>query len=412
MARRFFHVSLSLLALAGMFGSAEARTWHVVPDGSGDAPTIQAGIDSAASGDVLELADGVFFGVGNRDIDLGGKNVVLRSAAGAAEACVIDCSAGALNKHRGLYLHTGEGRDCRIEGITIVNGWMDADGGGIRCDGSSPTIVDCIFENHRTYGYGGALYCGGGASPLILRCVFRNNRGDFGGGGIWCGTGVVEIRECVFEWNQARSGGGVGFGQCDAMVSDCVFLGNTSFVDGGGVWVGNSRVEISQSVFAADSAGEDGGGLHASGEETDASLFACTFYGNGALGIGGGLSAAQYAEVHADYCLVGFSATGAGIACSPSGAVILGCCDVFGNVGGDWVDCIGDQEGVSGNFSADPLLCGPDLGDFTLRSDSPCLPGQHPEDYDCDLIGAFGQGCSAPTAVERTSWSGVKALFR
>lgn len=36
----------------------------------------------------------------------------------------------------------------------------------------------------------------------------------------------------------------------------------------------------------------------------------------------------------------------------------------------------------------------------------------HPDGYDCGLIGALGEGCSGPTAVEHTSWGGVKAMFR
>jgi hypothetical protein len=37
-----------------------ARTWHIRPDGTGDAPTIRAGIDSAAAGDTVLLGNGVF----------------------------------------------------------------------------------------------------------------------------------------------------------------------------------------------------------------------------------------------------------------------------------------------------------------------------------------------------------------
>jgi len=48
---------------------AEARTWIVAPDGSGDAPTIQAAIDSTEyNGDVIMLLDGVYSGFGNRDL--------------------------------------------------------------------------------------------------------------------------------------------------------------------------------------------------------------------------------------------------------------------------------------------------------------------------------------------------------
>lgn len=46
-----------------------ARTWLINPQGTGDAPTIAAAIDSVALFyDIIELADGVYTGDGNRDL--------------------------------------------------------------------------------------------------------------------------------------------------------------------------------------------------------------------------------------------------------------------------------------------------------------------------------------------------------
>lgn len=91
----------------------------------------------------------------------------------------------------------------------------------------------------------------------------------------------------------------------------------------------------------------------------------------------------------------------------------LECCDVYGNAGGDYVGSIEGQNGVNGNFSACPSFCYADLGDFQLCDESPCLPGNHPEGYNCGLIGAWGEGCSCgPTASKPTTWGSIKAMYR
>jgi hypothetical protein len=59
---------LASILLVLISRSACARTWRITSAGSGDAPTIQAGIDSAAAGDMVLLADGVYTGAGHRDM--------------------------------------------------------------------------------------------------------------------------------------------------------------------------------------------------------------------------------------------------------------------------------------------------------------------------------------------------------
>ena len=83
------------------------------------------------------------------------------------------------------------------------------------------------------------------------------------------------------------------------------------------------------------------------------------------------------------------------LTCESAGTVILSCCDLYANEGGDWVDCVAGMDGVDGNFSEDPLFCAPDSYDFTVRGDSPCLPGNHPDGSACGLLGALGEGVLA-----------------
>ncbi len=76
-----FRAVASVLALTVVWAAgAASETWLVTPDGTGDAPTIQAAVDSCEDGDSVELADGGFRGDGNRDVDCGDKGITVRSA--------------------------------------------------------------------------------------------------------------------------------------------------------------------------------------------------------------------------------------------------------------------------------------------------------------------------------------------
>jgi hypothetical protein len=110
-----------LLLAAG----SSATTYIVDPDGSGDFPTIQAAIDAAEDGDIIELTNGTFSGEGNRNLDLAGKAVTVRSQSDEPEQCIIDCGGGDADPDetlRGFTFHSGEGPSSIVSGITITNG--------------------------------------------------------------------------------------------------------------------------------------------------------------------------------------------------------------------------------------------------------------------------------------------------
>ena len=83
--------SLAAGILGGLISAAvaQATTWHILPDGTGDAPTIAAGLDSASAGDTVEVACGTCF-----ENELGLKSgVTLRSATGQPDCATIDGGA-------------------------------------------------------------------------------------------------------------------------------------------------------------------------------------------------------------------------------------------------------------------------------------------------------------------------------
>jgi hypothetical protein len=87
-----------------------------------DYPTIQAGIDAAAGGDIVIVADGTFVGSGNKDLDFNGKAITVKSENGP-ENCIIDCQGNG----RGFYFHSGETQSSVLSGFTITNGSADYD---------------------------------------------------------------------------------------------------------------------------------------------------------------------------------------------------------------------------------------------------------------------------------------------
>jgi predicted outer membrane repeat protein len=291
--------------------------------------------------------------------------------------------------------------------------------------GSSPTILNCEFIENA----GSAVLCSVECRPSFLECKFIRNEGT-GGGGVWGRWASPSFERCVFSENRAGSGGAFHGDGCSAVFTDCEFIGNSAVSAGAVMILASNGFELYRCAFR-DNTGEHTGGIY----QLIGVLIldGCSFIGNRGEGWGGALTTGKSTtdivrsctfvdnegpcgtlclgewQYTVDNTIIAFGRGGPGLATSYT--VTLTCCDIYGNEGGDWVGGIADQLGVRGNFSSDPLFCDADAGDFTLRCDSPCLPGQHPDGCDCGLIGALGEGCGG-TAVERASWGRVKSRWR
>jgi predicted outer membrane repeat protein len=417
-------------------GSAYGATLVVAPDGSSSFATIQAAIDAAAPGDVIELLDGTFTGTGNRDLDPAGKAIDVRSQSGSPAACIIDCGGTSMEPHRAFIFQSGEGATTTLSGIGIVNGldW-DTGGGAILCAaGATPALRDLAFADNQA-GFGGAVACLDGANATIERCTFTRNRSDFGsalgcrnasplvrdcrflanlpaeiGGGMLCERGAQPIVEdCQFEANRADIGAGLACRDAaNPIVRRCRFVDNAANVEGGAVWCAESSPTFTECVFAGNSAGEHGGAFTCA--IASPRIERCTLYGNWAPTGGGIFTWLQSAPV-LHRTIIAASPQGEAVACGTDGAATLECCDLWSNAGGDWTGCIASQLADPANFAADPRFCEAAAGVLHVWSDSPCLPGLHPNGAACDGIGALGTACTA-VGVTPATWGEIKSMYR
>lgn len=404
-----------------------ARTWHIDPAGTGDAPTIQAGIDSAGSGDVVLLAPGVYTGLGNRDVTFKGKDVTVTSSDGP-ESTTIDCQGSG----RAFLFVSGEGSFSLLSGVRVING------------------------SHASYG--GAVYCVKTA-PAIEGNIFAANQAGIRGGAVYCDSSLARVAGNRFEGNQAPYGGAIACVSAHLEIDHNQFQSNSAGISGGAIFCRDSYPGIGSNTFADNTAGNNGGAIYCD-RQSSAVVHSNTFWGNIAQGYGGAMALFE-SSPRVDYNLFreNRSTLGGGVYCddfvqsdvefntfdgnaaedssgaavfctnysrpdisgnvfvnSPVGNAVgtkngswptISCCCFFGNARGDGLppEC---YDG-GGNFAEDPQFCGVDgSGNYYLQSDSPCVPGNGPAG--CGLVGAFGVNC-ATTPAEKRSWGAVKALY-
>lgn len=216
-------------------------------------PTIQAAIEISVNGHTVIVADGIYTGEGNRDIDFKGKAITVRSENGS-ETCIIDCEGTYSDNHRGFNFHSGEGSNSVLDGFTITNGYivtMCWGGAGIHIDNSSPTIRNCIIKGNVTeldpeslcYCYGGGIYLND-TSLTMTNCIISDNSVDrpgFGGGICCMSDSGTTLRNCIISNNTATpsgQGGGIYLGHYTSglYMVNCTIAENTASYDGGGIY--------------------------------------------------------------------------------------------------------------------------------------------------------------------------------
>jgi parallel beta-helix repeat protein len=381
-------ISGSTLLLTALFISVTSMfgfTIIVDCNGGGDYDTIQDGIDAAVDGDTVLVAPCTYTGLGNRDIDFGGKEIVVMSSDGP-EVTIVDAEGAG----RGFLFQNGETIFSVLDGFTVTNGYATGYGygGGIYIDSSSPTITNCHIVNNTAERHGGGIYSVSG-HPDINHCVIEGNSVDalFGlsnGGGIYLasynlyGSGP-KISHCTFKDNAADGhGGGLYYYDVQpqfapySFIWGCTFTGNRAD-DGFGAYFKESKVSIYNCLFENNQPvwlSGNGGGIYLY-ESNDVLVHNCTLVNNAADGIH------LYNSDPTIYnCILYWDGTYSGDEIIGLGSPTV----TYSNVYGGWPG--------TGNIDTDPLFV--EEVDYHLDEDSPCVDAGDPAILDGSMPPGMG----------------------
>lgn len=276
-----------LIMIGCLCAASPAADWTVAPEGPADFSNLRAAMETAASGDTLTLADGIYRGEENRNIRVDGKAITVRGED--RSVCIIDIQG------LGRGFEVWNNAELTLEHVTLRRG-IASGGGAVQLSSGALIVESCLFIDNISSTVGGALHVAQGECD-IRNSLFVQNLATANGGAVSTGwsAGRLNMSDCQLYDNQGQQGGALGLESYSGRVQldRCVLAHNTAFGDGGAVYSYYTDLMLSNCEIADNEAQGDGGGLYAYRGVQD--LVHCTIHNNVAAQEAGGIYT-RYAE--------------------------------------------------------------------------------------------------------------------
>ncbi len=260
---------------------------------------IQDAIDLAIDGETVQIQSGLYTGLGNYNLDLHGKRIIIRSKNPEDPNTIANTIIDPNEAGRAFYFHSGEDANSIVTGLTIRNGSTGGKGGGIFCYYSSPTITNCVISDHFGGLHGGAIFCQN-SNPQFKNCIITSNSAVWDGGALECWSGMPKLTNCIIADNHALSGNGGAidcFSNVNLTLTNCTLINNSAALGGAFHFLASNGILKNSIIWANEAADSPQIAL----DETSTVLISYSDIENGWMGIN---------NIDTDPCFASFDPNG------------------------------------------------------------------------------------------------------
>jgi hypothetical protein len=234
-------------------------------------------------------ADTITFNLsGPATITLNGTQLpALSDTAGATTIAGPGASLLTIDANKQSRIFSISGGTAKIDGLTIANGNLASDGGGMSIFQATVTLTDCVLSNNSASNVGGGIINFGGTLTLINSVLSDNSAGDSGGGIDNFSTANLMLINSIFDHNVSKDIGGAIDNSGGTVTINNSTLSSNSAINGSAIGCSNGVVALMNSTLKGNSAANYGGGID--NFISNLSLINSTLAGNLAGIRGGGI---------------------------------------------------------------------------------------------------------------------------